>query len=281
LGRYSSLWYTRNSFNAGQSQSSVIINTVLWFSLLKFSPPLFRGEIYDDGMYWSGESYSQISKFINSYSELDFLRELTGYDADSPSALFITNEATHDSAFLQYPGYVPAVEVTDRGSGEFANVSSWHSGNAFYLKFGKWLEALKEHGVYDNTRIIVVADHGAGVDTRLAGGKFPVPGEMPEKYNPLLLVKDFNRRGDPVTDMTFMTNADVPSLALKDIVDNPVNPFTGNKITMDKKDGVYITDNHLSMTHMHNKNTFKINDDQWILVRDDIRIAENWKRARP
>jgi hypothetical protein len=282
LGRYSSLWYTRNSFNTGQSQSSVIINTILWFSLLKFSPPFFRGEIYDDGMYWSGESYSRISKFIDSYSELDFLPELTAYDADSPSALFITNEATHDSAFLQYPDYVPAVEITDRGGGKFANIPAWHSSNAFYLKFGKWLEALKDHGVYDNTRIIVVADHGAGVNIRLAGGEFPIPGEMPEKYNPLLLVKDFNRRGDPVTDMTFMTNADVPSLALKDIVDDPVNPFTGNKITMDhKKNGVYITDNHLAMAHRHNKNTFKINDDQWILVRDNIRIAENWSRVHP
>jgi YidC/Oxa1 family membrane protein insertase len=282
LGRYSSLWYTKNSFNAGKSQSSVIVDTVLWFSLLKFFPPLLRGELYDDGMYWSGESYSRISKFIDSYSELEFLPELTVYDADSPSALFITNEATHDSVFLQYPGYVPAVEVTDRGRGKFADSPSWHSSNAFYLKFGKWLEALKDHGVYDNTRIIVVADHGANVDTRLVNGEFPIPGEMPERYNPLLLVKDFNRRGDPVTDMTFMTNADVPSLALKDIVDDPVNPFTGGKITMDhKKNGVYITDNHLAMAHRHNKNTFKINDDQWILVRDNIRIAENWIRAHP
>jgi hypothetical protein len=281
LGRYSSLWYTRNSFNTGKSQGSVIIKTILWFSFLKFSPPLFRGEIYDDGMYWSGESYPKISKFINSYSELDFLCELTEYDADSSSALFITNEATHDSVFLQYPDYVPAVEVTDRGSGEFANVSLWHSSNAFYLRFGKWLEALKENGVYDNTRIIVVADHGAGVDTRLTGGEYPVPGEMPEKYNPLLLVKDFNRRGDPVTDMTFMTNADVPSLALKGIVDDPVNPFTGNRITMDKKNGVYITDNHLAMPYRHNKNTFKINDDQWILIHNNIRIAKNWSRVQP
>jgi YidC/Oxa1 family membrane protein insertase len=282
LGRYTSLWNARNAFNEGQSQSGVIINTVMWFSILKFAPPLFRSEIYDDGMYWSGESYSQISKFINSYSELDFLCELTEYDADSPSALFITNEATHDSVFLQYPEYTPSPNVSDRGGGEFSNVSSYHSSNAFYLKFGKWLEELKRQGVYDSTRIIVVADHGANADTRLVDGQFPIPGEKPERYNPLLLVKDFNRRGNPAVDMTFMTNADVPSIALKDIVDNPVNPFTGNAITMDhKKDGVYITDNHLSMAHRHNKNTFKINGDQWILVRDNIRVAENWSRVSP
>ena len=30
-----------------------------------------------------------------------------------------------------------------------------------------------------------------------------------------------------------MTNADVPYLATNGIIDNPVNPFTGNPITMD------------------------------------------------
>ena len=38
------------------------------------------------------------------------------------------------------------------------------------------------------------------------------------------------------TDNTFMTNADVPTIAFSGVVDDPVNPFTGNWINSDMKD---------------------------------------------
>ena len=39
--------------------------------------------------------------------------------------------------------------------------------------------------------------------------------------NPILVVKDFNERGTLKIDNTFMSNADVPTLALKGIVEEP------------------------------------------------------------
>ena len=53
-------------------------------------------------------------------------------------------------------------------------------------------------------------------------------------YKSLLLVKDFGS-SELTTDTTFMTNADTPLLALDGIIDNPVNPFTGKKLTSDIK----------------------------------------------
>ena len=53
-------------------------------------------------------------------------------------------------------------------------------------------------------------------------------------YNPLFLVKDFDRRGFHVDDR-FMTNADTPMLALDGLMDNPVNPFTGKALTDESK----------------------------------------------
>jgi arylsulfatase A-like enzyme len=273
---------SRNNFKIEQSQGRQIIENIIWFSFLKISPLVMRLELYDDGKYWSGESYSPATVFLDSYSELDFLPELTGYDSPNSSALFITNDATHDSIFLQYPDYVPVSGVTSTGSGKYSAMTQYHSNNAFYLEIGKWFDELKKNGVYDNTRIIIVSDHGTGVRVELPGDNEPLSGITLAGYNPVLLFKDFNTHGEPVKNMAFMTNADVPALALKDIIEDPVNPFTGNKISMEpKKDGVFITTNHLSMAHHHGKNRFTIEDDQWLYVRGNIFDKKNWSAKDP
>jgi hypothetical protein len=55
-----------------------------------------------------------------------------------------------------------------------------------------------------------------------------------EGYNPLLMVKDFGSR-ESSTSEDFMTNADVPELAVKDIISGPVNPYTKKKLDGSEK----------------------------------------------
>ena len=55
-----------------------------------------------------------------------------------------------------------------------------------------------------------------------------------ESFNCLLMVKDFGATGFNICE-DYMTNADVPYLATTGIIENPVNPFTGNALTMDGK----------------------------------------------
>jgi YidC/Oxa1 family membrane protein insertase len=281
MGKYRNLWISRNNFK-DVSQSRQIIENIAWFSFLKISPLVMRLELYDSGEYWSGELPSPAAVFLNSYSELDFLPELTEYSLSGSSALFITNDATHDSIFLQYPGYIPAENVTDIGSGRYSSIAQYHSNNAFYLKIGRWFDELRKNNVYDNTRIIIVSDHGVGVKVELPGDREPFPGIPLGSYNPVLLFKDFNSHGEPVKDMSFMTNADVPALALKGIIEDPVNPFTGNKISMEpKKDGVFVTTNHLPMAQDHGKYQFTIENDQWLYVHDSIFNKNNWSVKDP
>ncbi|GHV79749.1 membrane protein [Spirochaetia bacterium] len=286
INHYSGLWYERRHFGNDDITAKKIERNMLWFSFLKIFPLSLRIAIYDDGLYWSPENIGDsIDAFINSYAVLDFLSELTGFDAEKPSALFLTNDTTHESIFLQYPGYTPTEQVTNRGSGPFSADKNYHGNSAFYLMFGKWLDTLKAAGVYDNTRIIIVSDHGAGIprgavpnaETLLA-----IPtGEQRTQYQPLLLVKDFDAHGEIKTDMTFMTNADVPVLATNGIVDHPVNPFTGNAVTNElKQAGVFITTNNISMPFRHQKNVFNIKDDQWIHVHDNIFDEKNWEKAK-
>lgn len=52
--------------------------------------------------------------------------------------------------------------------------------------------------------------------------------------NPLLLVKDFNSKEFTISN-EFMTNADTPTLAVDNLIRNPINPFTGRVINNDEK----------------------------------------------
>jgi hypothetical protein len=258
-----------------------IDRNALWFSFLKTAPLFLRKLIYDDGRYWMDDAKGDsIERFLDSYAILDFLPRLTRYDAQQPSAILFTNETAHDGVMLQTPEYKPMEQVPNTGNFDSFGDGAYHANSAFYLKAGEWFNELKKNGVYDNTRIVIVSDHGANLDAKIYGVDIAIPNERREGYNPVLLFKDFNTHGKLKTDNSFMTNADVPVLALNGIAE-PINPFTGKALTENHKDeGVYITINHLFRPYWHNKNTFKIKDDEWVFVKDNIFDAENWKKVR-
>ena len=72
-----------------------------------------------------------------------------------------------------------------------------------------------------------MSDHGGTM------GQFPElladDGMDAESFASLLMVKDFNSKGFTTSD-EFMLSADVPLLAVKDVVADPVNPFSGRRI---------------------------------------------------
>ena len=97
-----------------------------------------------------------------------------------------------------------------------------------------------------------------------------------QQLNPVLLVKDFDSTGFNVS-YDFMTNADTPSLALKDIVDSPENPFTHTPLYQDQKDGdqlVYISGSGSVLTN--NGTQLMESDRRWFTVHDNIFDKDNW-----
>ena len=106
----------------------------------------------------------------------------------------------------------------------------YHAMVAAMTQIGKWMDYLRENDLYDNTRIIIVSDHGRALhlfpETILGNEK---DYEDIVAFTGLLLVKDFNSQTFE-TDWQFMTTADTPTLAVAGLIENPVNPFTGNPI---------------------------------------------------
>ncbi|MCL1927440.1 MAG: YidC/Oxa1 family membrane protein insertase [Treponema sp.] len=229
--QYTDYWLKEHDLKLPKTEY-VIKRNIFWYSLHKGLPLFFRQPVYMKGDWFSTASNQSLRNSIGGYSVLDYLPRLFEITDDAVNTAFImSNDLTHDNSFLQAPEYIPVIAVADYGNTRFAKEAAYHVNAAAIKLLAKWLEYLKTENVYDNTRIILVSDHGPGKNFVT---KIGLPFYVDE-YNPILLVKDFYDSGELKTDMTFMSNADVPFLALTGIIDDPRNPFTGNAISMEQK----------------------------------------------
>jgi hypothetical protein len=73
-----------------------------------------------------------------------------------------------------------------------------------------------------------------------------------------------------------MTNADVPLLATKNLIEDPVNLFTGKKLIAEKTGGVTIATEQIWDPTAQPQYRFKIKPDSWLHVHDDIYDINNW-----
>ena len=293
IGKYSTAWYkTHGGENSLDNTDDILKHSLIIFSIFRESPVVLREMIYLKGKYWnSNGNLTSYTNVIDNYAPLDFLTEITDFsETDGGTYICMVNELTHSSVYMQAPDYIPVQKVTDYGNSKFKKEEAYHTNMAAFKRLAKWIQYLKENGVYDNTRIIFVADHSRAtledcieknieLDMSIAGDKYRGRGH----FHPLLMMKDFDATGDLKEDMTFMTNGDVPSLALSGIVENPKNPFTNKAVPLDtseiKKDGVVISASDVHQAWLFkNLYTYPIRKDQWWRVKDSIFKSSSWSR---
>jgi hypothetical protein len=226
---YTDIWLKEHNM-ALPPQSAVLKRNMLWYSILKTVPYFLREGIYQQGGWFASFSGYKLTNTLNGYSVLDFLPRLTDFNAKKDNAVFImVNNTTHNPSLMQAPEYQPVLNVTNYGTSPYAKEAEYHGNAAALLRLADWFAFLKQENVYDNTRIIIVADHGAQKNyVSPMGPEFFV---NIDNFNPLLLVKDFYASGSIKTDHNFMTNADVPFLAFQGQIENPINPFTNMEIS--------------------------------------------------
>jgi hypothetical protein len=81
-----------------------------------------------------------------------------------------------------------------------------------------------------------------------------------------------------IIDNAFMSNADVPLLALNGIIKDPVNPFTLKPLSHNKKDGLTITTSKIRTPGRHFSTRFRIRQNEWLHVHDNIFEPANWAK---
>lgn len=266
--KYSTQWKSKNNFSS-KSLGDFMSRNLFFVSLFNILPECTRGIIYDDAS-WLSSDKSTMDSFIGNYSLIDFLPELTNTSSNKNQFIFIESDICHDGTeILQYPDYVPQKTIDNPGTSVYSNESRYHALAATLHRIGEWLDYLKEQGVYDNTRIILVADHGLDLEHNQL-----------EKttHNPLFMIKDFDSREPVKKDLSFMTNADMPYYATLNIVDNPTNPMTGNKFSIEaKNDGVIVSQSHDMNPEHHtsiNPNQFNLENTLYFVEN----TYSNWSK---
>ena len=282
------------------------------YSLFKSSPVAIQPFLYDGGRYnMTGSITKEASSsfqvvdgtsralghylsFEAEYYALRAMDTMTNISEKGNNLVIMSNKSTHDMSMLSEPSYEPKYYVDNREydathterfmlDGKQLKMETtpqyvfFEMNTAALMSVGRWLDYLKAQGVYDNTRIIIVADHAYGVgqyeDLMFTNEDKEFDGQG---YIPLFMFKDFGSKGFKISD-EFMTNADTPALATQGLVNNAVNPFTGNPLSdPSKKKGpqkvIFSTTWDVAK---NGTNTF--DRSQWYSVKDNVWDRSNWK----
>ncbi len=283
-GTYRKHWYLQHGSNMLPVKSTLLKRNFIWLSFFCCAPAIARETIYKKN-YWSSQTLQDTDNFIDSYSGLDFLPELTDSNAKNDTFTIIHNLLPHEPMYLDAPEYTLPKDIDDikASNSAFGNMADYYSAAASIHLVAKWLEYLKQEGMYDNTRIIIASDHGVLIRT----GVFKNNNVCQvEGCNPLLLFKDFNDKGELKIDNNFMTQCDVPFLCTHNLKENEQNnglaihPLTKKNIDMSGKQG----EQHLFMNHnntamKNGKYTYTAKPNEWYSVHDDIFNPDNWKNG--
>jgi hypothetical protein len=275
---YTNIWIKEHELPF-PSIGELLKRNLLWYSLFRILPFAFRQGIYLQGDWCSPGLWQKTTLTLNGYSVLDYLPSLAGFNATKENtALIMINNTTHDYSFFEAPNYKPAMAITNYGTSPYKKEMAYHVIMASIKRLGDWFDFLKQNNVYDNTRIILVSDHGAHENFV---NNIGLPFNL-DNYNPLLLVKDFNAFGEIKTDTSFMSNGDVPFLAFKDIIADPVNPFTGRMITNEVKNNpLYIAVSGSAVLNGPDPDItqFTLDSKKDYYVHTNIFDPNNWEKA--
>ena len=198
---------------------------LLSLGLFRFAPEsYFRARIYKDGLWLLKDNSSQQADgsiyLDSSFYAFTHLHHAT---ATKPTFKYLHSLISHMAYGLYYDngkcsyftkntawqGSYQGKEMDYVNEGFKPALFQHYDSEACALKYlGDFLAWLKDEGIYDNTQIFIVSDHG-GFDS------LGVPHSVTSKEarpDTLFLFKDFNARGALRLDSRLMINYDISSI---------------------------------------------------------------------
>ena len=272
-------------------------------SLMKIAPFNWQFLLYNEGHYCNPNTYLTFTNrsiyqsegydydFLDAYLVLENLCNITKInDNENNNLLLFYNGTPHMPCLLQEPDYTPSRIVDNReyhqNDTERFNINGislpmesslqltcYSVHMATYLQLGKYFDYLKDNDCYDNSRIVIVSDHGRNVHFLEEIGDSKIESEY---FMPVLMVKDFDSHGFNVSD-EFMTNADVNALATSGLIDNPINPFTGNPLNSDAKNAERLTVFYSDKCNLEDNHGNTFVPGKWFTVHDNPHEINNWE----
>jgi len=286
IGKYTDKWIDEKyeKCAAAKTISLKLKEKLINFSLFRISPVFFRFYMYDNGNWLKPSTVDLPLKFIDNYSVLEYLKDITEVNNKKNCFNLMINETVHEPEILDIFKISDLVDSSTDMENYVPPFKDKYTAKHFYSMIGSlkklndWFSFLKENNIYNNTKIIIVSDHGRDVDDPTL--RFLVNNKkIHNKYgffHPLLMVKDFDEEGAFQVSDEFMTNADTPSIATAHL-GNVLNPFTGERIFKEnRKDLITIVTTLNWKWEKNGKYKFNYTDEDIIQVKENIFIKENW-----
>ncbi len=287
---YIQFWKSENGYTADsriEDSGSMNYRFLLAVSLFKASPFLFKPFIYNNGE-WILIGQADLSKSIynqvlKSWGFLDSMDKISSVDERGNTFKFLHNHTTHSPYAIDKDGNLtndyPDPEVKDYSRGR----APYYSAKASFRAVSNWIEWLKDEGIYDNTKIILVSDHGNNL------GHDPMKrddfdfNEISDidytRSHILLMVKDFGEKGNFKSDDRFMSNGDLASIICSGL-------DTGGVISPDRTKGTpeegrvldFVKSNSWRWESIYTEKEIKY--DFVYRVRDNIFDPDNWTKIK-
>lgn len=223
--------------------SQLLKRNMLFFSMFRLTPRIYKNFIYSKGKYMKNSNTREVIKYgsivSNHYKLLqNFTEDFEILDDNSNNFVIFHSLLTHSYSYLTKDYTLPEKETdvyTENLYFEEPTNVKWYAVNmSTYILLANWIKKLKENGVYDNTRIIIASDHAYYCNIHNIS-------PIISANNAVLMVKDFSKNNNLAVSGKFMSLADIPYLSVKNVINNPKNPFTGKSIeSKDKINGIDI-----------------------------------------
>lgn len=215
--------------------------------------------------------------------------------SENDNYVFYANETIHNPTYLNdafdYPLFKQNSNTDIYKTYDNLETQLYEVQCAVFIKIAKYLDYLRENNAYDNSRIIIVSDHGYHVNMTHYNNfnmnnvdsiyNFKKGNrQIPNSFDCTLMFKDFNCTEPIKNDNTFMTNADAFFLAKEGLNLSDVNPFTKKKFTQNKDNGINLffqVPGEIEGYQMQDKTQMTFDEKTaWHFIPGEINNPKNW-----
>lgn len=205
-----------------QSSLGGLVLELINFGLFKISLYSIRANLYRDGWILSRGTNKELLHFVFSQSsDVLNMSELATLQAQKPTFKYIKSLITHhpfglniDSECLPDIGFVS--KLPDKYKKFSFSGDRYHFDNEICAIWGvsKFLNWMKDNSIYDQSKIIIVSDHGYSDAYKQMEGN--LGRELGNCSNPLLLVKDYNAKGRLKINSNLAMNYEIYDFIVED-----------------------------------------------------------------
>jgi hypothetical protein len=214
-------WKSRNNFHSGDLAGNPKNALLCMLTLFRSAPFSLKARIYDNGswiLFRKSYQFQYIArKTVRTYAYLDLLPQLSSIKTSGNTFKLIHTQFTHEPFGVTADGAIISDDFPEPRTKSFVDgTSAYYSARQFVEFLSRWIDWMKREGVYDNTFIIVVSDHGNFAND--TGIEFPASLDNPfdranlSRAHVLMLVKRFGAHGAVRIDPRLVGNADAPAI---------------------------------------------------------------------